>query len=74
MLLLQKSSGKLAGRKLDIDGEDEGPTKKRKKITTRQAKPSVMTRFKGVDVSAITKASMTLGSRMWLFLQLIRQA
>jgi len=52
----QKSSGKLAGQHMaaSADGEDEAPKKKRARIV-HNIKPTVMTRFRGVDASTVTK-------------------
>ena len=42
---------------MDIDDEDGEPVKKRKKIVTRHIKPTVMSAYRGVDVSSIEKVS-----------------
>ena len=38
-----------------MEGDDDEPVKKRRKITNRHVKPTIMARFKGVDTSKISK-------------------
>ena len=54
----QKSAGKLAGRHAEVDEDEEtGPVKKRRVTTARQARPTVMAKFKATDVSGVSQVS-----------------
>lgn len=60
VLALQKSSGKLTGGQLLDDDEGETPVKKRRKIVRKAVRPTVMSQFKGVDSSKVTKVGHIL--------------
>ncbi|XP_076100664.1 DNA ligase 4-like isoform X2 [Mytilus galloprovincialis] len=57
--LKEKSGGKLAGGRVEIN-EDAGPAKKKRKVVSRVVRPTLADRFKGVDASSITKVSEML--------------
>lgn len=58
MFNFQKSGGKLAGGRVEIN-EDAGPAKKKRKVVSRVVRPTLADRFKGVDASSITKVWQT---------------
>ncbi|ELU10753.1 hypothetical protein CAPTEDRAFT_17890 [Capitella teleta] len=60
--LRQKSDGKLAGQLANADEEGE-PSKKRRKIFRKAERPSVLSQFKGIDVSCVTKVSELLSGK-----------
>lgn len=55
--LIQKSGGKLAGRHAEIGEMEEEPKKKKRKIVTRHVKPTVGSRFRGINTENIEKVS-----------------
>ena len=64
---MQKSAGKLAGQLADLDGDDAEPVKKRRKLASRAVRPTVMSQFKGVDVSKVVKVSEVTFSQHLMF-------
>ncbi|XP_069127951.1 DNA ligase 4-like [Argopecten irradians] len=57
--LKEKSGGKLAGGKVQLnDGEE--PVKKKRKVVSRVVRPTLGAQFKGADVASITQVSKML--------------
>ncbi|XP_064626451.1 DNA ligase 4-like [Lineus longissimus] len=54
--LKQKSGGKLASG-FALADDDEGPSKKKRRIVQRNERPTVSSQFRGVDTTAIKKTS-----------------
>jgi hypothetical protein len=52
----QKSGGKLASG-FALADDDEGPSKKKRRIIQRNERPTVSSQFRGVDTTAIKKVS-----------------
>jgi hypothetical protein len=48
--ILQKSGGKLAAGRVEIDESDQ-PAKKKRKVVSRVVRPTLDARFRGVDAS-----------------------
>lgn len=55
MISFQKSGGKLAGTRFEL-GESSEPVKKKRRVGTTIARPTLMQQFRGADVSKISKA------------------
>ena len=52
MACLQKSGGKLTGGYIELD-EEEGPTKKKRKVVVRAVRPTLASQFKAADLSEV---------------------
>lgn len=61
--LREKSGGKLAGRHAEIGEMEEEPKKKKRKIVTRHVKPTVGSRFRGINTENIEKISEMLAGK-----------
>ncbi|ESP05690.1 hypothetical protein LOTGIDRAFT_181463 [Lottia gigantea] len=59
--LRQKSGGKLAGTRYDLD--DSAPVKKKRKVISRVVRPTLGSRFKAIDTSNITQISKMLENK-----------
>ena len=64
--LRQKASGKLATKLLTMGEADDAPKSKRRRVTSaaaRSVKPTLLSRFVGVDAADVTKVSEMLSGR-----------
>lgn len=55
----EKSGGKLAAGRVEIDESDQ-PVKKKRKVVSRVVRPTLDARFRGVDASSVKKVSEML--------------